>query len=128
MISSRDRLNLRATYLLPEHELRSAGLSSRKATAIANFGEQFCSKPERFEAWAFASYEDLRDDVSKIWGLSDWSAAILALFHFGHADVWPAADGSLQRAVRMINDKQQGQTEPPGDVSLARARTSFCRS
>lgn len=34
--------------------------------------------------------------------MSDWTASILAIFHFGHEDVFPHNDGSINRALSKI--------------------------
>ena len=34
--------------------------------------------------------------------MGDWTASILALFYVGHEDVFPAGDGSLQRAITAL--------------------------
>ena len=48
------------------------------------------------------TFPELRRSVSSFWGLSDWTASILAIFHFGHADVLPMSDGSIVRAIRYV--------------------------
>lgn len=95
-------LRLSGTHLLPGDAIRDCGLSNAKARAIAEFSDAFRRTPERFERWAEMDYPSLRKDVTSLWGLSDWSASIIALAHFGLPDVWPAADGSIQKACRLI--------------------------
>lgn len=94
--------SLLGTYQLSMEALRAAGVSSFKAKAISEFAVTFEQDPERFKSWSTLSYDELVIDVSKLWGLSNWSASILALSHFGMIDVWPAEDGSIQRAVKRV--------------------------
>ncbi|MXP09611.1 DNA-3-methyladenine glycosylase family protein [Pseudoblastomonas halimionae] len=89
-------------HLLKDKSLRSAGLSTAKTKAIRGFADAHAREPERFEAWKRCSYDELKKDATRLWGLSSWSASILALSHFGMTDVWPSEDGSIQRAVRII--------------------------
>lgn len=93
---------LPATYHLSPDEMRTAGVSSFKAKAIGEFGQAMTANPHRFERWAELGYEELISDVGKLWGLSAWSASILALSHFGMPDVWPSEDGSIKRAVERL--------------------------
>ena len=87
---------------LPVTELRRCGLSERKAKTISLIAGIAEAEPERLEAWRALPFEDLRGEVSLVWGLSDWSASVLAIFHFGQPDVFPMSDGSLIRAIRLV--------------------------
>lgn len=93
---------LSSTHALPVEEIRACGVSGRKAQAIGMFSQTYIADPARFTAWASLDYPALKKDVSSLWGLSEWSASILALSHFAMPDVWPSADGSIKRAVSMI--------------------------
>jgi DNA-3-methyladenine glycosylase II len=44
----------------------------------------------------------VRNEVTAFWGMSDWSAAILSIFYFGHEDVFPASDGTLLRVQALL--------------------------
>lgn len=55
-------------------------------------------------------------EVRKHWGLSDWTAEMLAIFHFGHGDVFPSADGTIKRAVGLVRN----HIDPDSDPELAR--------
>lgn len=102
MRAAAERVGCGPLYCLPEDELRACGLSGRKAKTIALVAEMAGAEPERLESWRSLPFDELRRDVSRVWGLSDWSASVLAIFHFGHADVFPLSDGSLVRAIRLV--------------------------
>lgn len=87
---------------LPEGLLRTAGLSGRKIRTIREFGEGTVSRADEIRAWPGMPFEDLRRSVSSFWGLSEWTAAILAIFHLGHVDVLPLSDGSITRAIKLV--------------------------
>ncbi|WP_091860147.1 DNA-3-methyladenine glycosylase family protein [Bosea robiniae] len=87
---------------LPENLLRTAGLSGRKIRTIQEFGAGTVIRAEEIRAWPEMAFDDLRRSVSSFWGLSEWTAAILAIFHFGHVDVLPLSDGSIARAIKLI--------------------------
>lgn len=113
-----DRLNEQAKkhqapiYRLSHEVIRVCGLSNSKARAITEFGHAFATDPPRFERWANLSYDELRKDVLKLWGLSDWSASMIGLSHFGLPDIWPSADGSIQRAIIRINERLGVDLDP----------------
>ena len=88
-------------YRLPEAQLVAAGLSRRKARTIQLIAHMADTETERLESWRQLPFQDLRSEVSSVWGMSDWSASVLAIFHFGQPDVVPLSDGSLVRAIRL---------------------------
>ena len=87
-------------WRLSEIELAACGISKRKAFAIVSFGRHFEEDPTRFERWLGLDHEALVVEVSRFWGLSRWSADILALSYFGNPDVFPTSDGTLNRAIK----------------------------
>lgn len=103
---------LPGTYFLTTEEMRAAGVSSFKARAITEFADAFASDPSRFAAWSALEYDELTKEVSSLWGLSEWSASILALSHFGMSDVWPSKDGSIQRAVVQVRANLDSDFDP----------------
>lgn len=105
MKGAADRSGCSALYDLPDAELRACGLSGRKAKTIALIAEMAGSEPGRLESWRGLPFNELRREVSQVWGLSDWSASVLGIFHFGQPDVFPMSDGSLVRAIRLIEQQ-----------------------
>jgi DNA-3-methyladenine glycosylase II len=77
--------------LLSEKEIRSCGISSSKAKAIKLFAEQYFNDINRYENWRNLDSPGLFSEINKHWGLSHWSASMLAIFYFGFEDVYPAA-------------------------------------
>jgi DNA-3-methyladenine glycosylase II len=90
---------------LTHDELRSAGLSSGKAKTIKLIFDDYKTNPKRVNDWSVLPYDLLKKDVSSFWGVSDWTASILALFYFGNSDVFPFKDGSIVRVMKVLNDK-----------------------
>jgi len=89
---------------LPDLELRRCGLSARKARTVREFAVAFEEDPNHFNSWRHLHYPVLLAQVRRHWGLSDWTAAMLAIFHLGHADVWPHTDGSILRSVGLVSE------------------------
>jgi DNA-3-methyladenine glycosylase II len=103
---------LEGPHMLSVEQMKSAGVSGYKARAITEFSEALKREPNRFRNWAALDYEALCLDVSSLWGLSKWSASILALSHFGMVDVWPAEDGSIKRAVSKVREGLDPSFDP----------------
>jgi DNA-3-methyladenine glycosylase II len=97
--------------LLSPEEMRSCGISSSKAKAIKLFAEHYYSDVEKFENWRNLDGSRLFYEVNKHWGLSHWTASMLAIFYFGLEDVYPVNDGSIKRVTRIL--EQEGITFDP---------------
>ncbi|MFK5892564.1 MAG: hypothetical protein QM504_05040 [Pseudomonadota bacterium] len=102
---SRLEKNLDGVWKLSIDELRQLGVSGRKAKAITEFGMKYDQNPNSFEAWRQLQHSEVVLEVSKHWGLSTWSADILSIFYFGLEDVFPENDGTIKRAISIINEK-----------------------
>ncbi|WP_210472604.1 DNA-3-methyladenine glycosylase family protein [Vibrio crassostreae] len=87
-----------------ESDLTKHGVSRNKAKAILNFARMYSEDKARFDNWPNLSFGELRKESKDIWGISDWSLSILALFHFGHEDVFPDKDGTLKRALNRLEE------------------------
>ena len=91
--------------LLSENEIRSCGISSSKAKAIKLFAEQYFNDVNRYENWRNLESARLFAEVNNHWGLSHWSASMLAIFYFGFEDVYPVNDGSIKRITGLLEQK-----------------------
>ncbi len=98
------RLN---TWELGESELRGCGLSRAKSRAITEFGAALRRDPNLVNNWRRMSAGRVTKEISAFWGMSNWTASILALFYLGHEDVFPRDDGSLKRALSLL-EKSSG--------------------
>ena len=97
---------LDASWQLSVEDLRSCGLSAGKSRTIFEFGQALRENPCLLDSWPELSSEDLIDSVKSFWGMSDWTASIIAIFHLGHMDVFPYGDGSLRRALGLLDDQR----------------------
>lgn len=91
--------------LLKEKDLRSCGISSAKTKAIKLFAEQYYNEQDQFENWRNLDNSTLFKEVNKHWGLSNWSASMLAIFYFGFEDVYPENDSSIKRITKLLGQK-----------------------
>ena len=92
-------------WQLSDRRLRTLGLSGRKIKTIRGFVEGLTARPNEIHSWHDMEYEALLRSVSSFWGLSEWTASMLAIFHFRHSDVVPLSDGTIKRVVNLIEDR-----------------------
>ena len=109
--TARLKKNLKGAWNLSSTELGAQGVSGRKARSIIEFGQIYDKNPEYYESWRTLSYDELKTVVTAQKGLSTWSTDILAIFYFGLKDIFPEGDGTLKRAIKILNDDYYHQSE-----------------
>ena len=90
---------------LSEEDLKICGISRNKSKAIKLFAENYLNDEDKFEGWKNLQAPALFTEVEKHWGLSSWSASMLAIFYFGFEDVYPEGDGSINRVTSELEQK-----------------------
>lgn len=113
-----ENAGLNGCWQLSDSDLLACGLSKRKAQTISQFRTAYEQDPNKVEQWRHLEYQDLMESVNSHWGLSNWSADMLAIFYLGLPDVFPLGDGTIKRATRFIeNNLSKGETFSPESSS-----------
>ncbi|MCY4094452.1 MAG: hypothetical protein OXG05_04915 [Gammaproteobacteria bacterium] len=94
----------RVRYLsnLTVEEFRACGMSNGKIRSIHEFRDRYQKDRSRYERWRELPFDELKEEVDSIWGISTWTAEMLAMFYFGHKDVFPSKDLAINRGVELI--------------------------
>ncbi|KAJ0296603.1 hypothetical protein COL5a_002982 [Colletotrichum fioriniae] len=79
--------------------LRTAGLSQRKAEYIKGLAEKFASGELSAQMLAEAPYEEVRDKLIAVRGLGLWSVEMFACFGLKRMDVFSLGDLGVQRGM-----------------------------
>jgi DNA-3-methyladenine glycosylase II len=118
-----DHQNLPGVWHLNEASLRACGLSGGKTRTIIEFSESYSKNAATIDSWPELSFEVFSTNICAYWGISDWTASIISLSYFGNEDVFPTADGSVQRALKMIDYQFPSQhRRRPGDLNPSRSQ------
>lgn len=104
-------------FILKDDKLREAGFSKQKTRTVREI-ESYINTNGTLENWSTLEGERLVAEISSIWGLSHWSARILALSHFGLPDIYPVGDGTLEKVERKI----QAAYYPAGHFDISKAK------
>lgn len=78
------------------------GLSRSKRRAIGEWGRFVAREGEPREQWAGLPADELRTRICELRGFGPWSADMLAIFGFGHPDIWPEGDVAVMRVARRL--------------------------
>jgi DNA-3-methyladenine glycosylase II len=86
----------------------SHGLSRSKRKAIAAWGRFLGEHGDPRERWVALDAEPLLAEIMALRGFGRWSAEMLAIFGFGHRDIWPEGDAGVQRVMRRLFPRMKG--------------------
>ncbi len=98
------------SWQLDHDSLRNCGLSDSKARTICAFGSKIGNDASALEHWRTMAPDALTQEIKSNKGMGDWTAAIISLGYIGHEDVFPWGDGSLQRAVAVLQRAGAGRS------------------
>jgi len=94
-----DDVTPEAVLETPPEELASVGLGETKAEYVRNAARSFESGDYTREAFAGASNEEVRDALTGIRGVGEWTADMYLIFVLGREDVLPLGDLAVRRGI-----------------------------
>lgn len=86
----------------PDDAPPSHGLSRAKRKAVAGLGHYLAAEGDPRERWAVLPADALLTEIMALRGFGRWSAEMLAIFGFGHPNIWPEGDVGVQRVMRRL--------------------------
>jgi DNA-3-methyladenine glycosylase II len=86
----------------PEDAPPSHSLSRAKRKAIAHWGFFLAARGDPREQWRNLGADELVAEIMALRGLGRWSAHMIAIFGFGHPEIWPDGDAGVMRAARVV--------------------------
>lgn len=81
-------------------ELRSVGLSEKKALYIKDLATHVRDRKLNFHRFHRMTDEEIIADLTQVKGIGKWTAEIFLMFNLGRPDVMPADDLGVQNAVK----------------------------
>ncbi|KAK1700739.1 DNA glycosylase [Colletotrichum godetiae] len=94
--------------------LRTAGLSQRKAEYIKGLAEKFASGELSAQMLADAPYEEVRDKLIAVRGLGLWSVEMFACFGLKRMDVFSLGDLGVQRGMAAFSGRDVAKLKAKG--------------
>jgi len=89
-------------WRLSEEEMFATGLSRSKARTIHLMAQRYLNDSRSFESWRVEPVKNIRAKMNMLWGMGEWTLDMLLLRYFGHQNVWPKHDASLNRVVEKL--------------------------
>ncbi len=83
-------------------KLRSAGMSYSKASYIKNIANAFKEKQISISKLEKLNDEDVKEELTKIKGIGNWTAEMILIFTLKREDVFSLGDAGLRRAIKNL--------------------------
>jgi len=83
--------------------IRECGTSNAKANFILNLRDTLLNNESYFENLSKLHDDDLENELIKLKGVGIWTARILMISLYGRLDVFPENDGTLIKAIQLMN-------------------------
>ncbi|KOX91720.1 3-methyladenine DNA glycosylase [Haloarcula rubripromontorii] len=82
--------------------LRDAGLSRQKTRYVNEVADTFLDRDYSLETFEDATDEEIREALTAITGVGDWTANMQLLFAFGREDVFPVGDLGIRKGFEAV--------------------------
>lgn len=90
-------------WRLSQEDLFTCGVSRSKARTIHLMGKHYDDDSRAFELWRSEPEAKVREEIKLLWGLGDWTVDRLLLHYFGHLDIWPQHDLTINHAIEKLH-------------------------
>ncbi|GAA0644084.1 DNA-3-methyladenine glycosylase family protein [Salarchaeum japonicum] len=82
--------------------LRDAGLSRQKTRYVNNIADAFAENDYTREFFEELSDDEVRDELTAITGVGEWTADMQLLFSLGREDVFPVGDLGVRKGMEAV--------------------------
>jgi len=94
-----------------EATLKDAGLSRQKTRYVRNVAEAFADNDWNTEAFAAMSDDEVREELTAITGVGEWTADMQLLFTLGRPDVFPVGDLGVRKGMEELYGREMSRGE-----------------
>jgi DNA-3-methyladenine glycosylase II len=95
---------------LSDLELRGAGLSAAKASALRDLARRLVARELRLRAACRLPDEEVIARLITVRGVGVWSAQMFLLFRLGRLDVLPTTDLGVREGLRLLDGREARPT------------------
>ena len=101
--------------LLPQEELRNAGLSRNKLASIRDLAERVETGSLSLRDLSRQTDEEVVRKLTRVRGIGEWSAQMFLLFRLGRLDIFAPGDLGLREGIRILDGLPERPT--PGSAA-----------
>jgi DNA-3-methyladenine glycosylase II len=87
-------------------ELKSTGVSGAKARAITELSLASLNKSIDYEKFDRLSNNEITQQLTRVWGIGQWTSEMFLIFQLSRLDVWPVGDLAVRRGWMKIHNSK----------------------
>jgi adenine-specific DNA-methyltransferase len=89
---------------IPKEKILSIGVSGRKYDYIFDLAQRILKRQLRLETFPELTDTEIRESLTEVKGIGDWTVDMFLLFGLGRLDVFPVHDLALRKAMADVYD------------------------
>ncbi len=101
------RVSAKAVSIARTEQLRAAGLSASKIKTLRTLASAIEERAFTLQGLSRRSDEQVRSQLTRIWGIGDWTVDIYLMFGLDRPDVWPTGDLALRTGWQYITGNRK---------------------
>ncbi len=87
--------------------MRKCGLSAAKVRSMCGIAEEARAGNLRADDLRSLSHEERSGQLTRLWGVGQWTADMISIFYFGDEDVWPDGDLAARKTLERLTSKRR---------------------
>lgn len=108
LLAAADRQPL-SDFLVEENipRIRSCGLSGAKTRALCGIARAARDGELDVAALGAMDHSERSLRLTALWGVGQWTADMISIFHFGEQDVWPEGDAAARATLQRLTSRRR---------------------
>lgn len=105
--------------------LRGCGLSAAKVRALLGIAETDRAGALDRDALGALDSQARSRQLTALWGVGQWTADMIAIFHFGDEDIWPDGDVAARKTLERLTSRRRKTTRTAARFAPYRSRLAL---
>ncbi|MCC5940694.1 MAG: DNA-3-methyladenine glycosylase 2 family protein [Balneolaceae bacterium] len=87
--------------------MRNCGLSNAKVRAMCGIAKEARAGNMEADDLRILSHKERSKELTRLWGVGQWTVDMISIFYFGDEDVWPDGDLAVRKTLEHLTSKRR---------------------
>ncbi len=87
--------------------MRNCGLSAAKVRAMCGIAEEARAGNMEADDLRILNHKERSRELTRLWGVGQWTVDMISIFYFGDEDVWPDGDLAARRTLEHLTSRRR---------------------
>lgn len=87
--------------------MRSCGLSNAKVRAMCGIAEEARTGNMKADDLRVLNHKERSRELTRLWGVGQWTVDMISIFYFGDEDVWPDGDLAVRKTLEHLTSRRR---------------------